>query len=220
MEESKAGLAQTSIQAAGPRSTGEPTLRRSKPDTRATYSLINNRETIINMARYQSILRLFLLVVLALIAISHGEESEGGAAAAVDVDDNAAEAAAEAAAAARAKAAEAAEAARAKAKEAVDTAAAEAAAAANAAKAKAAEAAGAAAAKAEEVASAAVDDAAAAFLERVNGTAIVLGEDDAIERVRNGPGLETRHSADLSCLGRARRPRCDDERLTVRGTQA
>ena len=92
-EESRAAsLAQTSIQAAGPRSTGEPTLRGSNPDTSATYLHINNRETIINMARYQSILRLFLLVVLALIAISHGEESEG----AVDVDDNAAEAAAEA----------------------------------------------------------------------------------------------------------------------------
>ena len=67
----------------------------------------NDRETniTINMARYQSILRLFLLVVLALIAISHGEESEGGAAAAaVDADDAAADAAAEAAAAARAKA--------------------------------------------------------------------------------------------------------------------
>mmetsp|Transcript_13389 Transcript_13389/g.38224 ORF Transcript_13389/g.38224 Transcript_13389/m.38224 type:complete len:178 (-) Transcript_13389:524-1057(-) len=112
------------------------------------------------MVRYQSILRLFLLIALALIAISHAEEGE---AAAVDVNDAAAEAAADATAAAAEAASEAAQKVADAVDEAVDTAAEEAAAAAAAAQAKAAEVAAAASAKAQEVAdaaAAAVDDAA------------------------------------------------------------
>ena len=91
------------------------------------------------MARYHSVLRLFLLVALALIAISHAEEGEAAAASSSTTGE---------AAEATQKVADAVE-------EAVDTAAEEAAAAAAAAKAKAAEAAEAAAAKAQEVADAA-----------------------------------------------------------------
>lgn len=95
------------------------------------------------MARYHSVLRLFLLIALALIAISHAEETEAAASSTEAAVDEATEAATEAAQ----KVADAVE-------EAVDTATEEAAAAAAEAQAKAQEVAEAAQAKAQEVADA------------------------------------------------------------------